>query len=44
MEELSRDDAFGRKYFEFSKKINLFYQEALINLYGILDNLQNYKM
>ena len=41
MEELSRDEAFGRKYFEFTKKINIFYQEALINLYGILDNLQN---
>ena len=41
MEELSRDEKFGRKYFEFTKKINIFYQEALINLYNILDNLQN---
>ena len=41
MEQLSRDEKFGRKYFDFAKKINIFYQEALINLYGILDNLQN---
>jgi hypothetical protein len=41
MEELNRDENFGRKYFEFTKKINIFYQEALINLYNILDNLQN---
>jgi hypothetical protein len=41
MDELSRDEKIGRKYFEFTKKINIYYQEALINLYGILDNLQN---
>jgi len=41
MEQLSRDENFGRKYFDFAKKINIFYQEALINLYNILDNLQN---
>jgi hypothetical protein len=41
MDELGRDDKFGRKYFEFLKKINLFYQEALLNLYNILENLQN---
>ena len=41
MDELGRDDEFGRRYFEFLKKINLFYQEALLNLYNILENLQN---
>ena len=41
MDELSRDERIGRKYFEFTKKINIYYQEALINLYAILDNLQN---
>jgi hypothetical protein len=41
MEELGRDDKFGRAYFDFFKKINLFYQEALLNLYNILENLQN---
>ena len=41
MEELSRDEKFGRKYFDFLKKINIYYQEALINLYNILDNLEN---
>ena len=41
MDELGKDEKFGRKYFEFLKKINLSYQEALINLYNILENLQN---
>ena len=41
MDELAQDEKFGRKYFDFSKKINIFYQEALINLYNILENLQN---
>ena len=40
MEELAKDENFGRKYFDFLRKINLFYQEALINLYSILENLQ----
>jgi hypothetical protein len=41
MEELGRDEKFGRAYYDFFKKINLFYQEALLNLYNILENLQN---
>ena len=41
MEELGRDEKFGRSYYDFFRKINLFYQEALINLYNILESLQN---
>ena len=41
MEELGKDQKFGRAYYEFFKKINLFYQEALLNLYNILEGLQN---
>jgi hypothetical protein len=41
MEEMGRDEKFGRAYFDFFRKINLFYQEALLNLYNILENLQN---
>ena len=41
MEELYKDDGLGRKYFDFAMKINNFYQNALITLYDILDNLSN---
>lgn len=41
MKELLQNDKLGRKYFDFGRKINLFYQEALINLYDILDKLQS---
>jgi len=40
MQELLQNDKLGRKYFDFGRKINLFYQEALINLYDILEKLQ----
>lgn len=40
LQELYRHDALGRKYFDFAIKINNFYQNALIALYDILDNLQ----
>jgi hypothetical protein len=41
MEELGKDEKFGRAYYDFLRKINLFYQEALLNLYNILESLQN---
>ena len=41
MKELMADEKLGRKYFDFGRKINIFYQESLINLYDILETLQN---
>ena len=41
MEKMYRDDTLGRKYFDFAMKINNFYQNSLIALYDILENLQN---
>lgn len=40
-DSLYRDDALGRKYFDFAIKINNFYQNTLIALYDILENLSN---
>ena len=41
LQELYKNDALGKKYFDFAIKINNFYQEALNSLYNILDNLQS---
>jgi len=41
IEELARNDNLGRKYVDFVIKINNFYQNALIVLYDVLENLQN---